>query len=338
MISHVDIRELEERDSHKWDALIERSPQSTLFHKFDWLKIMEKYTNTKLSLLVGLDNEEIFAAIPLFIKKSLKGLITKVFSPPYPTQVPYLGPVFTGANEWKEMLRESRLRIFQQELDRYIESRIKSNMTLIVTSPGLVDVRPYLTMGYDVLPKFTYVCDISRKGEVFRGFTQTLRTDIAKAEKRGIQIEEAGLKEFRFTIGELRALLNKKEKWLEVSDEYFSEIYEKFHPNNLKVFVSKYDNKNLSGLILLMDKNKVWIWIGLARVEMKGIYPNELLQWRAIEWASDHGYQLCEIIDAQTSTSFKAKYNFNLDIFYSTRKYTKKYEWISSIHNIMTRS
>lgn len=338
MVFHVEIRELEERNSHKWDALLERSPQGTPFHRFDWLKIMDKYTNTKLLLLVGLDGQEIFAAIPLFIQKPFKGLIRRVFSPPYPTQVPYLGPVFYKYNEWKESLRESRLRVFQQELDNYIRSKIRAHVTLILTSPGLIDARPYLITGYNVSPKFTYNCNISEKEKVWKQFRRNLRKSIVKTENRGIQIKEGGLEEFNFIIELLRARLKEKEKRLEVPNDYFLEIYHKFYPDNLKIFVSEYNGENISGQILLIYKNKIWAWMGLPRTNLKGIYPNDLIRWKTIEWASNKGYRFFEIIDAQTSTSFKAKYNFNLDVYYSIKKCTRKYNLVASSYRFITKS
>lgn len=337
MVSHVEIREFEEHNSHKWDTLIERSPQSTPFHKFDWLKIMEKYTNTKLLLLVGLDGKEIFAAIPLFLQKTFNGLIKRVFSPPYPTQVPYLGPIFLEYNEWKENLREIRLRVFHQELEHYLKSTIRPQVTNIVTAPGLLDARPYIISGCTVLPKFTYICNISEKEKVWKRLKKKLREDIVRTKKRGVQIKEGNLEELNFTIDSLCVRLYEKEKRLDIPKNYVIDIFQKFHPDNLKIFVSEYKGKNLSGLILLTYKNKIWIWMGLPRTNLKGIYPNDLLMWKAIEWASDNSYHFCEIIDAQTSTSFKAKYNFNLDIYYSTEKCTRKYKWMSSIYRSITK-
>jgi lipid II:glycine glycyltransferase (peptidoglycan interpeptide bridge formation enzyme) len=335
MSFHVEIKELDGSNTQKWDALVEKSPQSTPFHKFEWLKLMEKYTNTRLLLLVGLDGEEIFAAVPLFIQKPFKGLITKVFSPPYPTQVPYLGPIFLAYNEWKENLRETRLRVFHQELDKYIRTEIRPHATLIVTTPDLVDARPYLITGYDVLPKFTYSCDISDIEKVWNGFAHDLRNHLVKTEDRGVQIKEGKLDEFNFTMNLLDIRLKEKEKSLDVANKYFVEIYHKFFPNNLKILIAEYKDKNLSGLIFLMNKEKIWLWMGIPRINLKGVYPNNLLIWKAIEWANGQGYRYCEIIDAHTNASFKAAYNFNLVLYYSINKYSKKYKFAADISRII---
>jgi hypothetical protein len=192
--------------------------------------------------------------------------------------------------------------------------------------------------GYKVSPKFTYRCDVSRKEEIWRGFERDLRKSITRTESRGIRVREGELEEFDFIVELLRARLKEKEERLEVSKEYLQEIYQKFYPDNLKIFVAEYKGKGISGQILLTYRDKVWAWMGLPRTSLTGIYPNDLLRWKTIEWASNQAYHLFEIIDAQTSTSFKAKYNFNLDVYYSVKKPSKKYNYASSIYRLSTKT
>jgi hypothetical protein len=70
-------------DKVTWDRFIDRSPNSLLFHKWDFLKLVEKYTGYELFPYFIYMGEEPIAAIPIFytIKKGLRF----TYSPPQTT-------------------------------------------------------------------------------------------------------------------------------------------------------------------------------------------------------------------------------------------------------------
>src|SRR5512146_163575 len=80
-------------DMGLWDGFIEESPQGMLFHRWDFLKIIEKYTHYRLFPYGIYEGRELVSVIPIFYK-STKG-IKMAYSPPQGTlaYIPYLGPV-----------------------------------------------------------------------------------------------------------------------------------------------------------------------------------------------------------------------------------------------------
>jgi len=328
------IQELSESDHKIWDDLVQNSDQGTVFHEFDWLKLMEKYTDSKLILLTATYGDEIFAGIPLFLQESYACLIKRILSPPYPTMVHYLGPIFNGYNHWKENIRQYRLSCFQKKLDEYLQ-RINPHSILIVTPPNMLDMRSLSQAGYLVMPKYTYVADVSDLKHVWKGFKKKLRSSIMKAEKNGLRIEEANLSGYNLVTHLLSDRIKEKGQRLEVSSEYLFEVYRTFHPKNLRVVICGYEQEDLGGLVSTQHKDKVTIWLCATEKSPKFASPTDLLYWETIKWTNENGYRYCEILFAESQVEYKSKYNFGLVSYFSARKMRRGYSLIANTYNII---
>jgi lipid II:glycine glycyltransferase (peptidoglycan interpeptide bridge formation enzyme) len=335
--SRIGIQEIPESRHNLWDSLIQNSDQGTVFHKFDWLKLMEKYTNTKLILLITTNGDKIFAGIPFFIQERFASLIKITLSPPYPTLVPYLGPFFIGYNFWKENKRIYLLRCFQKKLDHYLYSNIKPHSISIITPPNMLDMRPFLRAGYKVTPKYTYIADVSDLKAVWKGFKKKLRNSIVRAEKIGLEVEEDDLAGYNLVMRLLSRRLKEKGQRLDVSREYLLEVYRKFYPRNLRVLVCRYKQEEIGGLVFTVYKDKVSMWLSAAAKFLKGVSPNDFLYWETIKWANRNGFRYCEIIIADSQVEYKSKYNFHLTLYYSGKKMRRGYELLANTYNVIRK-
>jgi len=333
----ITVQELSENNPKIWDDLVQNSDQGTVFHQFEWLKIMEKYTNTKLILLTATHTDEIFAGIPLFLQKGFAGLVDRILSPPYPTMVQYLGPVFIGYDCWKESKREFRLRRFQEKLDEYLSLTINPHSISIITPPNMLDIRSFMHAGYYAMPRFTYVADVSNLENVWKGFEKDLRQDIARAEKRGLKVEEANLSGFNLVTNLLSNRLREKGEKLDVSSEYLLNVYNKFYPQNLRALVCKHEQEEVGGIVFVLYKNKVSMWLAAATKSLKGVSPSDLLYWETIKWANKNGFRYCEIISAESQNEYKSKYNFDLIPYYFVKKMRGVYGLLANTYNIIRK-
>ena len=50
----IEVKICSEKDYDRWDSLIKKSEYGTIFHTIRWLKITEKYTDSKLFLLIAI--------------------------------------------------------------------------------------------------------------------------------------------------------------------------------------------------------------------------------------------------------------------------------------------
>jgi hypothetical protein len=317
------IEKFEEMDDGKrWDMLIGFSPQATVFHQFDWLKLMEKYTQTRLILLACLDGDEIVALIPFFYEEKSSGLFRKLTSPPYPTGVPYLGPIFPHSDRCGISKWEKRLNGFQKTLNEFIFSEVKPHSFYISTSIKFRDIRQFLWSGYDVLPRYTYVGDISLLSSVWNRFNSSTRRSIRKAEKADLIIEEGNEKDYRFLINSLVRRYKEQGKKFDLPEDYLFDIYNKFYPSHLKVFVCKHKGNIVGGHVILIFKDTASFWLGGVRPRDEKVNVNAFIIWKVIQWCNQRDIKYFDLIGANTPSvsNFKAQFGFDLKLYFWIRK------------------
>jgi lipid II:glycine glycyltransferase (peptidoglycan interpeptide bridge formation enzyme) len=76
---------------------------------------------------------------------------------------------------------------------------------------------------------------------------------------------------------------------------FFTRIWRAFHPAGKAVLMlACKEDLAIGGILLLVHKQTVIDGYAAARPEYRGYRPNDLLVWKAIEWAAGHG---CHIFD-----------------------------------------
>ena len=316
----IELKIADKKDAEEWDKLVDSSQHGTIFHTWKWLKIAEKHTNSKLYPIVGYKGAEPVGVYPVFHKK--KFLIKMVFSPPSGTAIPYLGPVIANYASFKQSKRASTYKDFNRAVDEFVFSKLKPHYTSISLTPSL-DPRPFLWTDYKIDVIFDYHLDLTKGEEkIWQDFDINLRGHIKKAIKGGIKVENGTKEDIEDIYYSLVRRYREQNKIVTVPKEYLLDLYDAFYPNNLKVFMAKYEGKNVGGIVAIVYKDKVSFWIGAAKPEIKKLSPNDLAQWEAIKWACDKGLKIYEEIGAGTErlAEFKAKYNPELSIRFSAVK------------------
>ena len=318
----VDVKIANKSDAEEWDKLVEASPHGTIFHTWKWLKIVEKHTNSKLYPIIGYKGSTPIGVYPLFYQK--KSFLKMLFSPPPHTAIPYMGPIFINYNKLKQDKKESYSLEFQREIDSFISSNTSPNYILVNLAPGLLDARPFVWTGYQVMPTYHYQIDLSKgMDKVWKDFKTSLRQHINRAKKRGVTVEEGGKKELLYIYDSLVKRYKQQGKRVRVPRSYLLDLYEEFYPQNLRIFVAKHNNELVGGIVTLFYRDRVSYWIGGAKPDLEGTSPNDLVQWEAMNWSYKHGAKYYEEIGANTERlcKFKARYNPNLVVCFTAEKY-----------------
>ena len=295
----------------EWNSLLERCPQKTIFHTWQWLRIVEKYTKTRLYPLVGLAGTTPIGVYPVFHQR--KGRANLVYSPPPGAGLLYLGPLILNYDELKQDKKESALVGLHRAVEGYISSKIKVDYVRIRTAPNLIDARFLRWNGYTVEPFHTYVVDM-RDGldSVWSNYDSQVRKDIKKTEREGITIEEGS----KDDLDKICGYLNK---------EYLLDIYDAYHPTSARLFLAKHQGEYLGGQMTLFFRDKALLWLGASKTEREGVYPNDLLQWEMMKLAYGNGCRYYEIMCAGDDPSLrhsKSKFNPELSIWYSGERYS----------------
>lgn len=327
-----------EVDSEKWNDLIYSSPHGTIFHTWKWLKIVEKQTDSILYPLMAYQGTNIIGIYPIFLKK--KGFINLALSPPPKAYLLYLGPVIANYENLKQDKKESIFIKFQNEVDRYLFSQLNCKYVRIRSSPGLFDSRPFRWSGYNVEPLYTYRINLTNGSDhVWENFDRQLRVTINKTIREGVIVENGNKEDLEF----IHSLLSRRyiEQGLKPSDykKFLLELYDEFYPTSIRIYIAKYKGEKVGGTISLCYKDIMYLWVGVPKTDLKGISPNDLIQWESIKWACENGFKYYEEMDAGDDPRlryFKSKYNPELVIWYSAVKYSSlSYKIITNIREII---
>ena len=301
-------------DKKTWDEFVDESPYAVLSHKWDFLKIIEKYSGYKLYTYGVYKGDYLLGIYPLFYKRKL-GLRT-IYSPPMGAL--YLGFLVSGEyDKLKQSKKESFLNSFLGEMENEIKM-YAPDYTLIHTTPNFLDIRFLKWDGYLVIPEYTYALDLNGNAEeIWNGFSHDLRKDLRQADRHGL--------EFRAS-DDISILYERQEKRyrelganFSMNREYLNELTKAF-PDNIRVYYA-YNNEGevISASCQQEYKRRVLGWAAMARTVENG---NEFLLWKLIELANSEGYEKFEIsgANARNQCIFKSKFNPSLELFYKIIK------------------
>ena len=307
----------------EWDIKIDKSPHGTIFHRWDWLKITERHTGTRLYPMAGMKDGICIGLYPLFFQK--KGLFNMVYSPPPRTALFYLGPVLINTENQKQDKKETIYVEFQNSINEFIEKQLKGDYILISLSPNLLDPRPFSWSGYTVEPHYDYVADLTCGSEaLLQTLDKKQRQNLNRAKKRGITVELGGKAEFDAILDLMDIRYAQQAKIVTASRGYFSELYDAYR-NELKIFVAKLEGEIVTGSIDFQYKNVHYSWIGSPKPKVPiSPSPNDLVMWESVQYAIDQGCTAYVTMSAagneRLHSYYAAKFNPELKIRFSAKK------------------
>jgi len=301
-----------------WDPFVQQSPYGTFFHRWDFLKAVERHSGARLLPLAIRKGEALVWAVPLFLSRKF-GVRVLTAMPPN-SAIPYLGPVpgagFDGLGQYR---KESHLSLLSEGI-RELVLEHRPHFTLLSTSPGFTDIRPFLWEGYGAGVNFTYVLDLTRSlDEIWRALTSRKRVGIARAQKMGYSVQVSTDTLPIYTMGRQRYAEQGRALPL-LSARYLADLQRTF-PEDLTVHHLLRDGAVEGGMVSLRDR-RVRAWLGTTRTADHG---NELLYWSVIASAKAAGALSFELVGANTPNinRFKSGFDPRLETYFSlTRRNT----------------
>lgn len=326
----IEIRIANSEDAEEWDAIISKSPHGTIFHQWNWLKIAEKHTQTKLYPLIGMKGSTPIGVFPLFFQK--KGFVRMVFSPPPHAALFYLGPVLVGYDTLKQEKREINYIGLQNSIEHFIINELKAQYISISLSPGLQDPRPFTWSGYSFEPQYDYIIDISIGLEsIFRTLDKNGHQNISRAKKRGITVELGGKKEYEKILDLMDIRYAQQGKHITISRDYFLDLFDTYS-NYLKIFVAKSEGEIISGCIDFHYQDTHFSWIGNPKPKSTiSPSPNDLLIWESIRYAHEHGCKYYVTMNAAGDKRLHSYYGSKFDPKLKAHFSLKKHSYLAGL-------
>jgi hypothetical protein len=301
------------KDKELWDAFVDESPYGLLFHKWDFLNIMEKHSGYKLFPYGIYKGDELIAIFPLFFKK-LFGLKT-IFSPPPKTGVPYLGFIVNKEyDNLKQNKKEGLLNLIVNEIDEEIKN-FSPNYVLILTVPNFLDIRPLKWNKYNIDIHFTYVIDLNRTiNQIFDSFKTNLRKYIKRSERSSLELSESNDLSIFWELHKTRY----EEQGINyplISENYLSDLI-KAYPQNIKLYYLQDNNREIISTSITQEYKTFLGWQGLPKIKIYGnpkikIYGNEWMLWKLIQKAKSENYKEFDMVGANTKHLCMVKSQFN---------------------------
>ena len=125
--------------------------------------------------------------------------------------------------------------------------------------------------------------------ELFKHFAEARRTNIRKSIKRGVEVGICG------TTDELRSYYDIYADWCRrkiITPNSFEIMEEAFQSPNRHLFLARYEGKIIAGTVIRSYPGAMIEYAANnSLVEYLKLKPNDLLQWRVVEWACSENYQ-----------------------------------------------
>jgi hypothetical protein len=308
-------------DRDLWDRFIEESPYGMLFHRWDFLKIIEKHTGYDLRTYGVYEGRELIGVFPLFYKKT-KG-VKLVYSPPQGTLVyiPYMGLVMGSAYEgFKQRRKEGCLAMAWRCIDHELKG-LSANFASITFIPQMDDVRPFTWEGYDVEVLYTYLFDLEQPLEtMWNGFEKECKQNIKKAAQYGLSIKRTSDVDTFHGITAKGLESQGNTFFQRQGAEYIKDLMTAF-PENLGIYFM-YKDEEIEGVRLdCYYKGSYIAWCG-GTVLHREIKTTEYFEWEMMKLAKAAGYQWYENWggDMRRLNVHKSKFNPMLVPYYHVRK------------------
>lgn len=308
-------------DKDVWDKFVDGSKYGLLFHRWDFLKIVEKHTGYTFLPYGVYKGNELIGVFPFFCWKI--GGLKLLYSPPRRSlvYVPYMGPVM--GNDYDGYKQRRKEAVFNSMIDEIGEeiSRLSPSYIFTLTVPRLIDVRPFKWNGYDVQVEFTYIVNIKKPiEELWYDLTSDCKKNIRMCEKIGLEFkQEYDLEKF-FSIMQKRLDREGYTYFHRQKIEYVKDIMKTF-PENVKMHFL-YRGRDVVALGINCEYKKRYIlWMGGATVDQNMNY-NDYFLWECLKYAKARGCEEFENCgaDEKRLNWQKSKLNPSLNICYAIRK------------------
>lgn len=320
------IDSITEKERIQIDELIENNG-GTVFHETKLNIIASDVFKTKLTYFLAYQNNELAGICPCHSVKDRFLILT--FSNLSSYEIPYGGWIYNKDVSIKELLQKTKIN--QNEALIY-----SSNIQLDKNEYECINnLKPFLHN--TLILKLSLPID-----EIFNsGINHKLRNKILRASKLGVTIEKIqsnNMNEFFNLSDELKNKIGLKQR----DFNYYHSVMREYEKVGKAIcLAAKYNDKFVSAMILIANKNFSIAWVAGRKVDLpNNLYQNELLWWESILWSHNIGckyFDLCGLDETNLPHIARIKLSFSKEIvpFYIFSQKSFIYNLINKTHKIL---
>jgi hypothetical protein len=308
-------------DKSIWDNFIDDSYNGLIFHKWDFLKIVEKYSNYECLFYGVYNNDSLNCVFPIFLKKMYNFKI--ITSPPPKSAIPYLGFVLPKNYVYlKQKKKEQFLELIINDFLTILKE-IKPNYIRITLTPKLVDVRLFKWSDFLIDINYTYKLDLTQEYDflVQQSDRNTRRNNLDNIKISNFLIKK-GADDLQYFYDRLSKRYQEQQLNLPIySYQYLRDIIE-IYKNNIEL-INLYENsKIVASAVVCKYLNQCYYWLSSVEHVKGGLSYNTILTWELLKNAKLEGNEIFDFCGANNKniSAWKSHFNPYLDINYSIYK------------------
>ncbi len=316
----IEIEVCDSDDRDHWNSLVERSPQTTPFHRYEALEVLAEEVNAELLPMVGYKGQEPVGLLPMF--SIFKGPVSAAFSPPPDLKISYLGPALLNYEKLKQRKAERRHdRFVEGCLDRLNEA-VDPKFTLVRTGPWYEDPRPFTWNDFEVELAHTYVVDLTVETDrLLNSFSSDARRNATNDPDANVEIKEGSRRTVRRIITQVTERHAKQGESYKLAPETVIDLYNTLPEGVLRPYVCTIDGEFVGGVVTVEDDQTIYRWQGGAKPDT-GVPINDRLDWHIMNDAIDRGIEQYDLVGAnnQRLCGYKAKFAPELRTYFSIQQ------------------
>jgi hypothetical protein len=213
------------------------------------------------------------------------------------------GPVFApGETSWAPALLVEIQRVLRRLKIRLLTLQPPGTEP---NRPSYLDGRRFIESVTEIAPRATLLMDVRPDpDEIIASINRKTRYNIRLSGRKGVVVREGDATDLA-TYHKILLATTARKNFKPYPLEYFTEMWRILHPRGIiRLSIAEIDGEAVAGQIAIpfgsTVVNKLSVWSG----RQGNHRPNEALQWSAIEWAHEHGYEVYDLEGIKLSAAW----------------------------------
>jgi serine/alanine adding enzyme len=282
-VSIVNITVVHTLPEEEWRRFVEEHPHGNIFHTPEMFRVFSRVRGHHPTLWAAVDSGGRVLALlpPVQIT-----LLDKLLRPLTMRAVAYGSVLCAPGTEGQEAVA-LLLRTYRREVrNRPLFTELRNLSDLSAVQPVLQD-NNFLYEDH-----LNFLVDLRRPvEEIWGGVHSNVRTNVRKARRMGVVIEEvASLDKIRDVYAVMAKVYDRIQVPLAPSS-LFEAAFDILHPSRMiKSFVARAEDTCIGACIRLLYKGVIYAWYAGAIRDYASYKANDLLNWHVLEWGVQHGF------------------------------------------------
>lgn len=133
--------------------------------------------------------------------------------------------------------------------------------------------------------------------EIFKAIKRTKRQNINTAIRKGVTVREGNREHLGLFFQYMLETCKRQQVQPSPSNlEFLEKMWDAFYPSgHIKMFLSEYENKIISCLIVIPFGDTVYLWKFGWSGEHPKLFANLIIYWEIFKWAKAHGFHYADL-------------------------------------------